>query len=135
MSAPRHASTCQVRRIGGVRIVVVMFDDETAVAWRVMPYRATVVAADGAEIGSAESLLGDEEEDIFHGIVVKRKPGGEALEIPAVRIQKITAKHVVTDLTAADVAALPRYREEHWFHLGWGGLFRKHPEWDETSRS
>jgi hypothetical protein len=118
-----------------MRIVVAMFDDETAVAWRAMPYRAPVVAADGSEIGPAESLLGDEEEDIFHGIVVKRKPGGHALEIPAARIKKITAKHIVTDLSADDVAELPSYREEHWFHIGWGGLFRKHPEWDETSRT
>jgi len=100
-----------------------------------MPYRAPVVAADGSEIGSAESLLGDEEEDIFHGIVVKGKHGGKPLEIPAVRIKKITEKHVVTDLTDTEVAALQPYREEHWFHIGWGGLFRKHPEWDETSKS
>jgi hypothetical protein len=118
-----------------VRIVVLMFEDETTVAWRAMPYRAPVVAADGSEIGTAESLLGDEAEDIFHGIVVKRKPGGHVLEIAAVRIKKITEKHIVTDLSEADVTALPPYREEHWFHIGWGGLFRKHPEWDETSRT
>src|SRR6202158_6585146 len=76
-------------------IVVGMFDDETVVAWRAMPYRAPVVAADGSEIGTAESLLGDEEEDIFHGIVVKPRQSGKALEIAAVRIKKITTKHVV----------------------------------------
>lgn len=124
-----------MQSVKSVRIVVIMFDDEAAVAWRAMPYRAPVVAADGSEIGTAESLLGDEAEDIFHGIVVKRKSGGEALEIAAVRIKKITAKHVVTDLSGTDVAALPHYREAHWFHLGWGGLFRKHPEWDETSKT
>jgi hypothetical protein len=111
-----------------------MFDDETTVAWRAMPYRAPVVAADGSEIGAAESLLGDEEEDIFHGIVVAGK-GGKHYEIPAARIKKITEKHVVTDLTEDDVATLQPYREDHWFHLGWGGLFRKHPEWKETTRS
>jgi hypothetical protein len=110
-----------------------MFEDETQVAWPAMPYRATVVAADGSEVGTAESLLGDESEDIFHGIVVRRS--GKHLEIPAARIQKITEKHVVTDLAEDDVAALQPYREEQWFHLGWGGLFRKHPEWDKTSRS
>ena len=124
-----------MRRVKSVRIVVSVFDDETVVAWRAMPYRAPVVAADGSEIGTAESLLGDEEEDIFHGIVVKPKQSGKALEIAAVRIKKITIKHVVTDLSDADVLALPAYREEHWFHIGWGGLFRKHPEWDETSRT
>ena len=117
-----------------MRIVVGMFDDETVVAWRAMPYPAPVVAADGSEIGTAESLLGDEEEDIFHGIVVQPRQSGKALEIAAVRIKKITTKHVVTDLSDADVHALPAYREEHWFHIGWGGLYRKHPEWAETSR-
>ena len=112
-----------------------MFEDETQVAWQVMPYRAPVVAADGSGIGTAESLLGDESEDIFHGIVVKHRGTGKHLEIPAARIQKITEKHVVTDLAEADVASLQPYREEHWFHLGWGGMFRKHPEWDKTSRS
>jgi hypothetical protein len=116
-------------------IVVNMFEDETAVAWIAMPYRATVVAADGSEIGTAESLLGDEQEDIFHGIVVKRREGGKLLEIPAARIKKITNKHVETDLTEDEISTLEPYREAHWFHIGWGGLFRKHPEWDKTSRS
>jgi hypothetical protein len=116
-------------------IVVTMFEDETTVAWIAMPYRAAVVAADGSEIGTAESLLGDENEDIFHGIVVKRREGGKLVEVPAARIKKITNKHVVTDLTEDDISALQPYRESHWFHIGWGGLFRKHPEWDKTSRS
>jgi hypothetical protein len=112
-----------------------MFEDETSVAWIAMPYRATVVAADGSEIGTAESLLGDENEDIFHGIVVKRRAGGKLVEIPADLIKKITDKHVVTDLTGDQVSTLQPYRESHWFHIGWGGLFRKHPEWDKTSRT
>jgi hypothetical protein len=110
-----------------------MFEDETPLAWQVMPYRAPVYAADGTEIGPAESLLGDETEDIFHGIAVKTR--GKTLEIPALNIKKITAKGVVTDLDSVGVAGLQPYREEPWFHLGWGGLFRKHPEWDRTSRA
>jgi hypothetical protein len=110
-----------------------MFEDETPLAWQVMPYRAPVFASDGTEIGRAESLLGDEAADIFHGIAVKS--GGKTLEIPAARIKRITAKGVATDLDSVDVSALQPYVEERWFHLGWGGLFRKHPEWDRTSRS
>ncbi|HYM97215.1 MAG TPA: hypothetical protein VET26_07940 [Candidatus Sulfotelmatobacter sp.] len=112
-----------------------MFDDETSVAWRAMPYRAPVVAEDGSDIGSAESLLGDEKEDIFHGIAVRRRTDGRLLEIAAARVKKITEKHVVTDIAKSEVAALPPYREERWFHIGWGGLFRKHPEWDDTKRT
>jgi hypothetical protein len=108
-----------------------MFEDEPALAWIAMPYRAPVVADDGTHIGSAESLLGDEKEDIFHGIVVKRS--GKAMEIPAVRIKRITAKGVDTDLSAGDVEGLQPYVAERWFHIGWGGVFRKHPKWDNTS--
>jgi hypothetical protein len=112
-----------------------MLEDEPALAWTAMPYRSVVYVADGTDIGTAESLLGDEEEDIFHGIAVKRRSGGATVEIPAVRVKKITARGVVTDLDASDIAALHPYQEEKWFHLGWGGLFRKHPQWDRTSRS
>jgi hypothetical protein len=111
-----------------------MFEDEQALAWTAMPYRAAVFAADGSEIGTAESLLGDEQEDIFHGIAVKPKGGGH-VEIPAAHIKKITAKGVLTDLSADDVAALQPYQEQRWFHIGWGGLFRKHPNWDKTSNT
>jgi hypothetical protein len=112
-----------------------MFDDETPVAWRAMPYRAPVVAENGSDIGSAESLLGDEKEDIFHGIAVRRRTDGHLLEIAATRVKKITEKHVVTDIAESEVAGLPPYHEERWFHIGWGGLFRKHPEWDDTTRT
>lgn len=108
-----------------------MFEDEPALAWIAMPYRAPVVAADGSEIGSAESLLGDEKEDIFHGIVVRRD--FKSKEIPAARIKRITGKGVITDLSADEVEALQPYREERWFHIGWGGVFRKSPKWDKTS--
>jgi hypothetical protein len=98
-----------------------MFDEEPAIAWTAMPYRAKVFGADGTEIGTAESLLGDEEEDIFHGIAVKT--GGRLVEIAAAHVD------------SAGAAALESYREEKWFHIGWGGLFRKHPQWDSSSRS
>ena len=111
-----------------------MFEDEPAIAWTAMPYRASVVAADGSAIGTAESLLGDEEADIFHGIAVKLS-SGRLVEIPAANVKKITQQGVVTDLDAAGVAALQNYREEKWFGIEWGGLFRKHPEWKSRSGS
>lgn len=108
-----------------------MFENETQVAWRATPYRAAVVGLDGSSIGTAESLLGDDDEDIFHGIVVRRVTDGKLVEIAASRINRITTNHVSTDLSSDEIKALPPYREEHWFHLGWGGLFRKHPEWEK----
>ncbi len=109
-----------------------MFEDETTVAWTAMAYRAPVMGTDGTDFGTAESLLGDEKEDIFHGIVLKKRSGGGLLEVPAGRIKRITERHVVTDIAADELGSLSPYKEERWYHIGWGGLFRKHPEWDET---
>ena len=109
-----------------------MFEDEPTVAWTAMGYRSPVIGADGTDLGTAESLLGDEKEDIFHGIVLKWREHGRLLEVPAGRIKRITEKHVVTDLAPGEMASLSAYKEERWYHIGWGGLFRKHPEWDET---
>ena len=88
-----------------------MFEDETPVAWQVMPRHAPVGAADGSEIGTSESLLADLDEDIFHGIVMKRKQDGEKVEIPARRITRITTRRVITDLGPSDAATLPPYRK------------------------
>ena len=95
-----------------------------------MPYRAPILDSAGGRIGTAESLLGDEEDDIFHGIAVKLQDGRH-VEIPAARLGRITRSAVHTKVDPSEVDSLPDYREEHWFHIGWGGLFRKRPEWRE----
>lgn len=100
-----------------------------------MPYRAPVVDSSGSSIGSAESLLGDEGEDIFHGIVVKRSGDGKLVEIMADQIQRITNLKVYTSVAPDQVLQLEAYREERWFHLGWGGLFRKHPDWQQEKEA
>jgi hypothetical protein len=87
----------------------VVFEDETQVAWTAMPDHAPVVAADGTEIGRTERLLGDREVDIFHGVVMRRGDG-EAIEIPATRIKRVTAKHVITDLGPGEAEQMSPYR-------------------------
>jgi hypothetical protein len=86
-----------------------VFEDETPIAWTAMPRHAPVLAADGSEIGTAESVLGDVNEDIFHGLVVRRHQDGERVEVPAVRVKKMTEHHVLTDLATAEVGALMPY--------------------------
>jgi len=88
-----------------------MFDGETAVAWKAVPRDAVVVAGDGTELGTVEEILGDEEEDIFHGVALKRAEDGELVEVAAGRITKMTMEHVVTDLTLDEAKALPAYRK------------------------
>jgi hypothetical protein len=86
-----------------------MFEDETTVAWQATPRHAPVTDAEGNEIGTVAELLGDEGDDIFHGIAVKRRHDGETVEISAARVKRVTTGHVVTDLSAAEASALPRY--------------------------
>lgn len=104
---------------------------EQQVAWTDTPYRAPVLDRSRRQIGRTESLLGDEREDIFHGIAISGPLHRQVVVVPAAHITRITSQHVETDLDAAGVAALAPYQEEHWYHLGWGGLFRKRPEWEQ----
>lgn len=102
---------------------------EQQVAWTDTPYRAPVLDRSGQPIGTTESLLGDEEEDLFHGIAVSGPNHPHPVVVPAAHVTRITTEHVETDLDAAGTAALAPYQEERGYHLGWGGLFRKRPEW------
>ena len=88
-----------------------MFEDETPVAWNGLPRNAIVVAADGAEIGRVIHVLGDEQEDIFHGLAVRRAGDGRTVEIDWPHIKRMTEQHVVTDVAAGEVDSLPAYRE------------------------
>ena len=85
-------------------------DEEREVDWLAMPEKAPVMGEAGEEIGRVEGLLGDEEDDIFHGIVVKLAAGGRKVEVRADRIPKITTRRVYTDLAADELDQLPEYR-------------------------
>ena len=85
-------------------------EEEREVAWLAMPEKAPVMDESGQEIGRAEELLGDKEDDIFHGIVVKLSRGGHRVEVRADRIPKITTHRIYTDLAPDELAELPEYR-------------------------
>ena len=84
-------------------------EEEREIAWLAMPEKAPVLGRDGEEIGRAEGLLGDEGDDIFHGIVVKLARGGK-VEVAADRIPKITTRRVYTNLAADELEGLPEFK-------------------------
>ena len=86
-----------------------MFEDEITVAWQAMPLHAPVVDAEGEEIGTVAEVLGDQAEDIFHGVAVRRKHDGKTVEIPAAHVTRVTTERVITDLSEEDAGVLPRY--------------------------
>lgn len=118
----------QRAHLSGQAMIVFM---EEQVSWRATPYRAPVLDTQGRVIGRTESLLGDEEADIFHGLAVRLADGGGIVEVPASRVARITTANVQTNLGPGDSGSLEPYREERWYHIGWGGLFRKRPEWKQ----
>ena len=85
-------------------------DEEREVAWLATPAKAPVMGESGEEIGRMEELLGDKEDDIFHGIVMKLARGGSKVEVPADRIPKITTRRVYTDLAADELEHLAPIR-------------------------
>jgi hypothetical protein len=84
--------------------------EEWEVAWLAMPEKAPVMGESGEEIGRMEEVLGDKEDDIFHGIVLKLARGGQKVEVRADRIPKITTRRVYTDLAADELERLPPIR-------------------------
>ena len=81
--------------------------EEWEVAWLAMPEKAPVMGESGEEIGRMEEVLGDKEDDIFHGIVLKLARGGHKVEVRADRIPKITTRRVYTDLATDELERLP----------------------------
>ena len=87
-----------------------MSTSEPQVAWIAIEYGAVVCAADGTEIGTMKEVAGDEEHDIFDGLVLTT-PGSEtARYIPAERVQGIWPHRIQTDLSADEAASLSEHR-------------------------
>jgi hypothetical protein len=82
-------------------------------------------------VGTISDLLGSNQEDIFHGIVVHLGRLGHRVLVVADDVTVITRSHVDVALTSAEIHALPEHAEDHEYHLGVTGMFRKHPGWIE----
>lgn len=85
---------------------------EPQVAWIAVEAGAVVHSADGTQIGTMREIAGDEEHDIFDGLVVAT-PGSETPRyIPAERVKGIWPMRIETDLSAAEAAQLPEHRAQ-----------------------
>jgi hypothetical protein len=104
-------------------------DADDPIAWRAIVEDAPVRSSDGKDVDTVYDVLGSNEEDIFHGIVVHLGRLGHRVLVLADDVSLITRSHVDVSLTSAELHALPVHAEEHTFHLGMTGTFRKHPGW------
>lgn len=75
-------------------------------SWLVIERGWRVVAADGAEIGQVEEVVGDTGSDIFNGLAVSTGLLAKAKYIPAERVAEIVEGEVRLDLAADAVDRL-----------------------------
>ena len=106
--------------------------EEKQVAWLVTPKEAPVMGTGGELLGEVKAVLGDDVDNIFHGLAMKPDDGGDLVEVPGARVERITTERVYTSLSGDDVSSLERYEEDRWFDFeGLEGIFRKRIKWEK----
>ncbi|MGH2699447.1 MAG: hypothetical protein ACRDJL_09665 [Actinomycetota bacterium] len=105
---------------------------ERQVAWLVTPKEAPVIGSGGELLGEVRAVLGDDEENIFHGLAMKPEGDRDLVEVPGARVERITTERVYTTIAPEEVASLEPYQEDRWFDFeGVEGIFRKRAKWEK----
>jgi hypothetical protein len=105
------------------------------VSWRSIVYGTSVISSDNEPVGQVHEVLGDDPDDIFHGLRVALASGHRDVMVSAGDVASMSAAEVRVDLTRAQLAALPTYNEEATYHLASVGWLRKHLGWKKDSES
>jgi hypothetical protein len=104
---------------------------ERTVSWMAIHQNARVIDRDGTDIGHVEAVLGDEEDDIFHGLALNLKGWGGHVELPADRIQRITAERIYTDLGSDEGKSLEELETDRWLEFEGRSRFLKRAKWEK----
>lgn len=105
------------------------------ISWRSVVYGTAVMSSDNKPVGSVHEVLGDDAEDIFHGLRVSLAGGHRDVMVGADDVDSLGSDAVRVSLTEAAVVALPPYQEEATYHLASVGWLRKHLGWKKDSES
>jgi hypothetical protein len=105
------------------------------VSWRTIIYDTPVVSSDGQKVGTVHEVLGDDADDIFHGLRVALHEGGRDVMVASDNVGDLAVDAVHVDLSKAELEALPTYEEEATYHLASVGWLRKHLGWKQDSKS
>lgn len=90
---------------------------EPEVSWKAIEKNAQVFSSEGEQVGTVSEIAGDPEADIFNGLVISIDLLGTDRYLPAERVIAIRPDRVDVAATAAEIRALPAYREpvaERW---------------------
>jgi hypothetical protein len=78
------------------------------ISYLVLEKGTDVISADGERVGTVQHVLGDEEKDIFDGLVIDTRLGAGGLRfVDALQVAELREDAAVLTVAAADVAALP----------------------------
>ena len=105
------------------------------ISWRSIVYGTPVISRDNERVGQVHEVLGDDADDIFHGLRVALSGGHRDVMIPVDAVASMSPDAVQVDLTRSEVEGLPAYDEEATYHLASVGWLRKHLGWQKDSRS
>jgi hypothetical protein len=108
-------------------------DPEQPIAWRGVIPETPVRSSEGEQVGKLADMLGSDDQDIFHGIVVHLEHHGREVFVPADDVTLMTPSHLDVAYTTDQLHALPEHTEERQYELGWVGFFRKHLGWKRES--
>lgn len=108
--------------------------DESPVSWKTIGAHTPVFSSEGEEVGAVHEVLGSEQSDIFHGIVVRSGLLGKDAVVTADAIAALAADRIDISLTAEQMRALEPFKEEESYHLGIVGLFRRRLGWVPETR-
>lgn len=108
--------------------------DSGPVSWKTILADTPVVSSDGDEVGVVHEVLGSEQEDIFHGIVVRSGLLGKDVMVPAERVGHLANDKIGVGLTAEEMRALEPFQDEESYRLGIVGLLRHRVGWVSEGR-
>jgi hypothetical protein len=81
-------------------------DEGHPISFRVLSRGTAVWSSDGEEIGTIESVLANDPEDIFDGIVIRTKGGRRFVDAP--EVARIAERRVTLSITSAEAEQLPQ---------------------------
>ncbi len=104
------------------------------ISWRSIVYGTPVISIDNEPAGQVREVLGDDAEDVFHGLRVALAGGHRDVMVSVNDIAAMATDAVRVDLTRAEIEALRTYDEEATYHLASVGWLRKHLGWQKDSK-
>ncbi len=77
------------------------------ISWRSIVYGTPVVSSDNERAGEVHEVLGDDADDIFHGLRVALAGGHRDVMVSADTVTSMSADEVRVELSRSDLEALP----------------------------